>query len=542
MTTRTTPVTLRRRIANEEITAITQKGIMAGRSVTPLAKLPGVDAPFKSIKPNELLADASFAERSITSGLKEAGLNDAVEATGLPAPVLLSTAVNAFLKDGKDIELSKKIGDVVGMRFAGLTATEHYTLFIAAIISGYNQLLSLITDFANALNSTIPAAAGLSAAQTVMSWAMTALYGLYYVFNIIRNTVSLAFLLQGRKWREELVASKNPLEALDKKLADRIRDKTINMDIPDLHELALESGVKWLEKLSKADTELGKILGGRDTKEAFRQLVERDPTIITDQIGKSKIHPDKTNINHILTLYGTYVLEQNESAKFEAACARQLGSKIIEAIKAGDNDKIKEAVNYKDSLVLIGKIAIAAISLTALIVGTIFTGGAPLAVLLILAAVGGVGLILLGDVKLLAEHLTTSEFKNRDRIFTILSLVASILTVAALVTLTVLTGGTAFLVGLVLASIWVGINIYTTGKLWQFDHRKWDALKEVDPETFKKFINTGPTQEQITAIKAKMSVEHRKLLEDGMSIDGLIAKLHQEREDYHARVRKAIKD
>lgn len=516
---------------------------MAGRSVMPLAKLPGVDAPFKSIKPNELLADASFAERSITSGLMEAGLNDSVEATGLPAPVLLSTAVNAFLKDGKEIELSKKIGDVVGVRFAGLTATEHYTLFIAAMISGYNQLLSLITDFANALNSTLPVAAGLSAAQTVMSWAMTALYGLYYVFNIIRNTVSLAFLLQGRQWRNDLIASDKPLEVLDKELDKRIGEKKAQMQeegVSAFHELALESGAKWLEKLSEANAELGNILVGKDKKEAFRRLAQNDPKIITDQLGKWSFNPNTEDVGEILSLYGTYVLEQNESAKFEADCARKLGSKVVEAIKTGKPEEIKEAVNYKDSLVLIGKIAIAAISLTALIVGTIFTGGAPLAVLLLLAAVGGVGLILLGDVKLLVEHLTTSEFKNRDRIFTILSLVASILTVAALVTLTVLTGGTAFLVGLVLASIWVGINIYTTGKLWQFDHRKWDVLKEVDPETFKKFINTGPTQEQITAIKAKMSVEHRKLLEDGMSIDGLIAKLHQEREDYHARVRTAI--
>ena len=75
-----------------------------------------------------------------------------------------------------------------------------------------------------------------------------------------------------------------------------------------------------------------------------------------------------------LILLGKHLALQNECAKFEAECARRLGSKAIEALKTGDVNKVKMALTSQtEGRMLALKVALAVIGAASLIVGAVLS-------------------------------------------------------------------------------------------------------------------------------------------------------------------------
>lgn len=489
-------------------------GKMGGRSVVPIqgkfGQIRSEASCLKAAGGGHAVGDLSTAMRSFSDGYSNL---QHIKPTGMAGDTFISLPAVTYIGIGaagvvdsvKHWRRARDIGDHVGQQLAIVEGVENGLLSTASGAVLGLKTLDGIQDISLATHHTFATTGAFTTAQGVFSWLSGVLFGIYYVVNAIRYCVDIVHWYQGREWRKELMKEKDPMQALFKEL--RNRSYQIDMTFEEETELALVTGARWLEKVEASSEGKLKI---PDKKEAFRRLVMTYPGIIGALIGQdSRCTSGKSE----LVRFGRYMAYKNLCASFEAECTRKLGSKAVEAMKAGDKEALKKALEVKGWIVPALKVAAAAIGLIAIIAVTIFLSGSPIGVILIVAGIAALAMIFLGDGQALKEHLQNGHFKKRDRAFVYFALALSIISFIGVVTLAVVSGGIVpFIASLLLSAVWLGINIHTARMLWKFDHRRWEVQKVVDLKTYRQFLETNPKDTEW--VRKKMREEDQKFVED----------------------------
>ncbi len=510
-------------------------GKMGRRSVVPIqGKLGQVRSDVSCLKAaggGHAVGDLSSAMRSFSDGfanfqhVKPTGIGgDAF--ISLPAATYIGIGAAGVVDSVKHWRRARDIGDTVGQQLAVIEGVENSLLSTASGAVLGLKTLDGIQDISLAAHHTFSTAGAFSTAQGVFSWLSGVLFGIYYIVNAVRYGHEVVAWYQGRKWRQELMKEKDPFQALFKELKQR--SYQIDMTFEEEIELALVSGARWLEKVEDGSDGKLKI---PDKKEAFRRLVMTHPEIIGALIGKdSRCRLGKNE----LIRFGRYMAYKNACANFEAECTRKLGSKAVEAMKAGDKVALQKALEVKGWIAPALKLAAAAIGLIAIVAVTIFLTGSPIGVVLIVAGIAALAMIFLGDGQALKEHLQNGHFKKRDRAFVYFALALSVISFVGVVALSIATGAIVpFIASLLLSAVWLGINIHTAGTLWKFDHRRWEVQKVVDLKTYCKFLETNP--KNVEWVKKKMSEEDQEFVKD-KSLEDLREHEAQQKRHYEQQI------
>lgn len=513
MTARVQPVYFQKVIQDS---SLTRKGSMGDRAVYPiggkLGRLRANESCLKTCKQSQSwMGSATDGMLKISDGITEMDKTffhlpmGATAFITLPAGVGVGTGLANMYDAYRQFKRSGDIHDTVGQNLAAVDIAKNGLLTGGAGVVLGSKSFSMVQDLGLAFHHPVTITGGLATFQAALSWASGAIFGLYYAINTIRSCLDLVSWYQGRAWRAELLAGDNPGAVLYKELKDRVGKLEVTADMAE--ELALQAGARWIEKVEQAS-------GGRlsigDKRAAFKTYIVNNPQVIRDLIGN--FGPKLTGKGELIR-FGKYMAYQNECAKFEAECMRKLGRDAVEAMKAGDTEALKKALEFPEWVGPVIKIGFAVIGLAAVIAMTVFLTGSPMGVFLIVAGIAALAMIYISDAKELKEHLLSGEFKKRDRYFIYFTLALSVVAFAGVLAITIASGGMAPFVGsLILSAAWLGVNGYSAYSLWRYDHRRWEVQKMVDLRSYRKFLETNPTEEEIKRIKLKLSEKDREYI------------------------------
>ncbi len=471
-----------------------------------LPNLPSQGPSLKTANCHTWMGGVSSGMQNISQGFQEIKSPLSLYMEGslcliLPSGFGIGCGIANTYDSYKQYSRSDHIHDLEGKRLAVLNGAETGT---ATIGDGANltlQSFSMVQNVERALHHPIHFTGIASSIQGGLSWASSILFAISYALSGLRTMIDLIYWLKGREWRQTLVRAENPSQTLYRELKKRVRPIQ-QMNGEALKEEGLKAGARWLEKVEAASKGKLKI---KNKKEVFRKLVINDPTIISRLIGRFS---RSINANQELIRFGKYMALQNECAHFEADCIRKLGKTALEAIKTGDTEALKKALEVKEWIGMSAKIAVAVLGIGIMIALAIVVTNSPIGVALILAGVAALAMMFISDTKSLKEYLQNGAFKGRDRLFFYFTLILSVISFLGLVTLTIATGGIApFLISLILAATWLIINLYSAYLIWKLDHRPWKIQKVVSLVAYRKFLETNPREFEIESVSKKMTPE-----------------------------------
>lgn len=499
-----------RRVVEERHLAMPAAGKMGGREVVPIQRKLGQPQSQQSLcktaNCHDWAVDVSVGLRSVAAGAHQLSLAAPVGGASfvaIPTGVCVVTGGLGVRDCCRAYKRAVETKDEEGQGRAALGGAENAVLAVGSAASMGARVFSAVQEVGLAGHQTITFGGAAAATQGVLSVLSGILGVFYYLINGIRGCLDLRSWYQGREWREQLAQERDPVEALYR----QFRDKTyaIKMTPEEEIALALEAGARWLEKVEEASDGTKTIL---DKPEAFRKMVMEDPRIIRELIGECALN--LTGRGELIR-FGKYIAYQNEYAKFEEECRRKLGAKTVEAFNAKDTEALKEALSSRGWVMPALKVCFSAIGFATSIAVLAVSSGVALGALLIVYGVINLAAIFISDAAALKNQLQGGEFKKRDKLFVYLTLALSVVAFVGVVGLAAATGGVApFVIGLVLSAAWLGVNSYTAYSLWKYDHRRWEVQKEIDLVTYRKFLETNPTPEEIERISQKLRAEDRE--------------------------------
>ena len=206
-----------------------------------------------SASKEQLFASTSQAFRAFDQGFRAiskpipwmqggdfAGLTT-VSVTGIGA----AQAYDSLKKSRK----AEAIGDKEGAHLARLQMVEGASISAAATTMAPLRVLSFAKNIDSVAHTRLALTTGMTVAKSAFSWATTVLFLIYYALNGIRHGFGLGQWIQGRKWRKELLAAKDPIQVMKRQLQERIHN--LNLTAKDYEKLALDEGAAWLKKVAQ---------------------------------------------------------------------------------------------------------------------------------------------------------------------------------------------------------------------------------------------------------------------------------------------------
>jgi hypothetical protein len=435
--------------------------------------------------------------------------------------ILYSVIAIAWARDSyKQMVLFKKIGDLQGAAQARLQIVENLFLSLGSQALTVVRGFAAVKEVSTVLQNPITFAHAAVAVQTAAAWTSAAFFTLYYALFSWRQLQLLRGLSKGDALRDRILKSPDHLEALRKEVNYRMLTQgksreEVNLnkidELPNYEELALEEGVKWLEKLEKDidDQPWKPTLESR--KEHVRQLFLTNPRLMMAEMGY-RGYFDHFEPEQIILAFGHFIAAKRLCTRIENDLSRLLGPEAIEAANKNDPvafDKALKSVDWsawgtRTKAVL--KIVLAVAGASAIIAGTVFSGGLALAIPLLVLGVIGILWIVLIDGSLFKAQWESGEVSKRDKVLIYLSVALSVLALAGIAAMTVATGGaTLYVAGLVFAAAWLVINGRALVGMVNSQKHPWDYQKVPTIEAFRKLVRTNPSEEKIQEILLKMS-------------------------------------
>jgi hypothetical protein len=401
-------------------------------------------------------------------------------------------------------------------------------LFLSAGSTGLSVLrfFAVVQEVSHLLKDPIVFSSAALTAQTVTSWISGACFTLYYAIYSWRLCKTLIGLGNGSGLREELLRGSNPLKALEKEVDLRMyAEESHTME--EFKDIALTEGAAWLEKLEKEAESRDETVPWKPTlesrKDYARQLFLNRPEWMMGQMGVT------ANFGELgpqgkLVRFGRFIAAQRLCAKIENDFERLLGSEAVEAAKKNDPVEFKKALesanwsHWGPQWKTVLKLGLAIVAASALITGTILTGGIPLGILLLLFGVSGIIWIILSDGSLFKSAWESGDVRKRDKFLVYLSVALSIAAIGGLITMSVLSGGVPlYLASLVLATSWLVVNGRAMFCMIDSQRRAWEYQKQPTLKAFRQLTKTQPSAEKVQEILGKMSSFNQNGLNQKMS-------------------------
>jgi len=410
----------------------------------------------------------------------------------------------------KQMRASEKIGDTEGAKRACVQIAQNLLLSVGSSGLSVLRFFAVVQEVSQLLKDPIVLSTAALTAEKAASWISGVSFAIYYAIHVWRLCKIILDLEKGGSLRENLLKNSDPLKAFEKEVDRRMYTEG-SYTGEELEEIALEEGAAWLEKLEKETKTApwSSDLEGR--KEYARELFLNHPEWMTGQMGETA-HFKQLGPEGKLIHFGRFIAQQRLCAKIENDLERLLGTDALEAAKKNDPAALKkalEATNWTSwgaQWKTILKLGLAIVGVSALIAGTILTGGIPLGVLLLLFGISGIIWIVLSDGSLFKSAWESGETRKRDKFLIYLSTALSIAAIGGLITLSVLSGGVPlYLASLVLASAWLVVNGRAMFSLIDSQRRCWEYQKQPTLKAFRKLTKREPTGEKIQEILNKMS-------------------------------------
>jgi hypothetical protein len=175
-------------------------------------------------------------------------------------------------------------------------------------------------------------------------------------------------------------------------------------------------------------------------------------------------------------------------------------------LRAGSNEELSKALESRNWKGLAAKIGLAVVGFSLMTIGIMVFFGSPTGVLLVLAGVLTVALGIFGDGIALVAQARKGEFTKHDWKYIYTTFFLSLASFVGVVALTIATGGIgALAVSLVLSSLWLCVNTLNAYRVWRYENRRWEVQSVIDLVTYRKFLETKPSQEKILEVKQKLS-------------------------------------
>lgn len=381
----------------------------------------------------------------------------------------------------KNNQHQERIGDWKGATLAKVQAVDHSFFAAGSAVMAPLRGMSVVAAAAH----LVPTAAFILA-QSVLNYLTVALFGVSYLCLGARHSWSFGKWMQGRQWRQELLVSANPVQAVLEKMQTKIGKDQSQLRVDDYKNLALDAGEKWFETMAKEAGKQGIEWSIDNPRAAFELYVKSFPEAVDTLIGPSPAA--LTSEGQIIRL-GKFLAVQNSYEKFEARCARKLGSQVVVALKTGETENIKEALesSWKEGALMGFKIALAILGFASVAIGVVLSGGVVVGVAYGLVALGALICVGLEDWHDLKIHWESEDFRKRDRPIIYSTLILSFLSVASLVALACLTGGAAtFVIPLIFCAAWGLVSIRAAWKLHQYEQKPVDETLQ---ETYRKSLD-----------------------------------------------------
>jgi hypothetical protein len=251
------------------------------------------------------------------SGITSPTTSSFVDAVAASGALMGAAGMN---ENHKAYKQARDIHDITGQKLAALGGLEMGMFAMGSTADAATRVFSAVQEVGLAIHNPVVFGAAAATAVAVLTLAGTLLYGLFYLFCAVRLVSLGASWVRGRAWRQELSKEHRPVEALFRQLKERLN----KIDVKDAAEIGIKAGAKWLAKVEK---ESGGKLNIPDKEAAFQKLIQKHPDILEGLIGQSQ------SPGELLERFGQYIAYQQECAKFEAECARKLGSKAVEGRK-----------------------------------------------------------------------------------------------------------------------------------------------------------------------------------------------------------------
>jgi hypothetical protein len=440
--------------------------------------------------------------------------------------ILYSVIAIAWARDSyKQMLVFKKIGDLTGVVQARLQIVENLFLSLGSQALTVVRGFATVKEVSTVLHNPITFSYAAVTAQTVAAWTSAAFFTFYFALFSWRQLQLLRGLSKGDELRDRILKSPDHLGALREEVNYRMHTQgksreEVNLnevDIdPNYEEIALEEGVKWLEKLEKEIDNRPWKLTLESRKEHVRQLFLTDPYWMMAEMGYKDCF-ENYEPDQIILAFGQFIAAKRLCTRIENDLSRLLGPEAIEAANKNDAVGFEKALKSADWSVwgvrtkAVLKIVLAVAGASAIIAGTIFSGGLALAIPLLVLGVIGILWIVLIDGSLFKSQWESGEVSKRDKVLIYLSVALSVLALAGLAAMTVATGGaTLYVAGLVFAAAWLVINGRALVGMVNSQRHPWDYQKVPTIEAFRKLVRTNPSEEKIQEILHKMSVFDRK--------------------------------
>lgn len=414
----------------------------------------------------------------------------------------------------KEMKACEKIGDIEGANRARVQIVRNLFLSLGSAWLAVLRFFAVVQEVSQLLKDPIVFSTAAMTAQKAASWISGVSFAIFYAINSWRLCKTLIDLSNGSALREKILQSDNLLKAFEEEVDERMYNEG-SYTCEELEEIALEEGAAWLEKLEiEAKTRNEKVSWNPDLesrKEYARELFLTHPEWMTGQMGKT-VNFDKFSPEGKLVHFGRFMASQRLCAKIENDLERFLGPDVLEAAKKNDPAELKKALeatnwsHWSPQWKTVIKLGLAIVGISALIAGTVLTGGIPLGVLLLLFGVSGIIWIILSDGSLLKSAWESGEIRKRDKFLIYFSMVLSIAAIGGLITLSVMSGGVPlYLASLVLASAWLVANGRAMYSMIDSQRRPWEYQKQPTLKAFRKLTKTEPSAEKIQEILNKMS-------------------------------------
>ncbi len=410
----------------------------------------------------------------------------------------------------KQMKACEKIGDAAGAKLARVQIAESISLSMASTALAVVRAFGAVQEISGLSSSPIVLSSAAMAVQTAAAWTSTAFYILYYGIFTWRQVNVLKGLSDGTPLREELRTHANPLDLLKEKI-DESMYATAAFSPEKLTDLALEEGANWLEKLEKENLPHAWKPTLESRQEHARQLFLDHPEYMMSEMGETEGFNQLSPEGKIIR-FGRFIAAKRLCTHLENELVRLLGPGAVEAANKNDPVAFEKALKSADwsqwgvRWKTVFKICAALTGLSAIVAGTILTGGLALGIPLLVLGVIGIIWIALGDGSLLKSQWESGEIRKRDKFLIFFSMALSVAAMASLITMTVISGGLPlYIAGIVFTAAWLIINGRAVVGLINSQRHPWDFQKEPTIKAFRQLVKTNPSSEKIKEIQEKMS-------------------------------------
>lgn len=491
-----------------------------------LPKIKGVSS--KTCVPSaslvDAIGDASLTLRTAPLALSqmvgESLDNGAAPLVGFTSVLGCVTGVGRARDSLRQMRDYERIGDTTGAHFARAQIVENSFLVGGSAGLAGVRIFGAIQVLCQLLSEPIVLSPAWATVQAVSSWISTALFSIFYLLFAGRQVATLIGLSKGDEFREKLLQSSDQIQALK----DHIDIEMFNGSAfteDECTEMALQEGANWLKKLEKKGEEFPWEPTDESRREHALALFLSHPEFMMAEIDKPYGF-DRLSPEGKMIAFGRFVGEKRLCEKIVHDLKRELGPEAVEALVKEDRIALEKGlksarwsewgIRWKTVL----KIGLAVASMAALIAGVIVTGGLALSIALLVLGVVGLLWIVFFDGTSFKAQWASEKVGKWDKFVVGLSVVLSAVSLGALITLTVLSGGAPlFIAGVIFAAAWMVVTLRTCYKLIDHLRHPWKSQGKISVRVFRKFLETKPTEKEIEMVLMKMPLQKRKVIQCG---------------------------